>query len=82
MEFERSVKFIGIEEHVMRDGGKYYAITLYDLKAGAVTVNMTETNEALPMFLESQFGDDLVVTFRLVPKEKLYRLAVQAVYHE
>lgn len=65
----------------MRDGGKYFSITLFDLQSGVVTVNMTESNETLPMFLEGQFGDDFIVTFRLVPKEKLYRLAVQAVHH-
>lgn len=82
MMFETYVKFLGMVENKLKDGGVYYAISLYEEQAGSFTCNVMSNHDVVPMLRECKFGDDLRVLFTLVPKDKLYRLSIKAAYHE
>lgn len=79
MEFEREVRFLGMEENQMKDGGVYYAVSLFDADSGPVTVNVTDRCDALPALQGAKFGDAFYATFRLVPRDKLYKLGLRSV---
>lgn len=82
MTFEKDMQFLGLVRNEMKDGA-YYSITLFDSDCKSpVTVNMGEndSNESKLDFLaELKFGDPVSVSFRLQPKDKLYRLQVVTV---
>lgn len=76
MKFEKNVLFLGMTENRLRDGTKYFSISLYEPDSGPVTVNVMQGHNMLSRLAGCQFGERLDVVFVLRPKDRLYRLTL------
>ena len=72
MEFIKTVKFLGIKEHKMKDG-KLYAVTCF-ADGTAFTVYVAEKCADLGRLLSLQFGKELSVNFRLVAYDGAWKI--------
>jgi len=79
MTFERTVMFLGKVPQTLKDGSIFYQIQLYDKDSGPVNVNMQASNPNALAFDNLDFGSPVTVAFKLVPKDRLYRLTIDHV---
>lgn len=79
MRFEKEVKYIGMVQHVLSDGGVYWTVSMFCQEVGAVAVNVMDNGnnrDMLAKLHQCEFGAALTACFMLRPKDKLYRLAL------
>lgn len=80
MTFEKNVLFLGMQDMNLKDGSVYYEVQFYDKDSGPVNVNVGGNNKDLiDKLVALSFGDSVVVTFALRPKDRAYRLVINHV---
>lgn len=83
MKFDKQVLFLGATANSFSDGGAFYTVQMFDQSAnGPVSVNIMQSSanqEMLDAILALKFGDPLIVTFILRPKDRLYKLGIDHV---
>lgn len=76
MNFTKKCMYLGMTENELKDGGRYYGISLFEPESGPVTVNVMQGHKMLDTFAGMKFGEPINVNFVLRPKDKLYRLSI------
>lgn len=80
MTFEKNVIFLGSQAQKLADGSVYHQVQFYDKDSGPINVNVGGNNkDLLDEIAALTFGDPVVVTFALRPKDRAYRLVIDHV---
>lgn len=78
MHFNRRLSYLGAQENVLKDGTKFYKVSMFDVEAAqSVTLNvMGDRADVMAELRSCQFGAQLDCNFALLPKDNLYRLSL------
>lgn len=80
MSFDKSVMYLGSQAMRLSDGSTYYQVQFYDRDSGTVSCNVGgNKTDVINALAALEFGQPVVVTFALRPKDRLYRLVIDHV---